>query len=144
MRSQISKGVIKGATDPCNVQIHSLTQTPPQHLEGTVLVAVPLSSQTLLEWMGFSSAKLPESDGSPLKSSPYIIDLRSESAVDPLPSFLSVKCLKEIFSQVEDNKHQLSHRIEVIRQSLTELATQWDQGFQVRPFGWDDVRAPNL
>ena len=106
--------------------VHSLHHPPLSLTGNVVVVAAPMSSQALLQWMGNHSPSC-------------IIDLRGESSIDPFPGFLPVKCLKDIFSEVKDNKNKLSERIQLTRQSLADLATQWDQGVQVRPFGWDDV-----
>ena len=67
------------------VFIHSLNESVP--LRGGLIVAAPLSAQSLLKWMKNSSFT-------------YTIDLRGESVKDPLPSFLKAKCLQNIFSEV--------------------------------------------
>ena len=91
-------------------------------------MAAPLSSQTLLKWL---ETRHPR----------YILDLRGESATDPLSPFPQAKSLREIFLEIEENREKLSGRIKAAQQTLTELTTQWEQAVQVRPFGWDDVCA---
>ena len=123
---------IKLTEDKRNFQdmaIHSLHKEP-NSLQGTLIIAAPLSSQDLLKWIGMAPSSLR-----------YIIDLRGESIKDPLPLSLPIKQLGEIFLEVEKNRERLSTQIKAAQSAITHFAIQWDQRVQIRPFGWDDVCA---
>lgn len=97
-------------------------------VSGTLIIAAPMASQELLEWIGDI---YPRS----------IIDLRGESQRDPLPSSLPMKSLHELFSEIEENRESLSTCVREAQMAINHLTLKWEKRIKIHPFGWDDICA---
>jgi hypothetical protein len=101
-------------------------------MSGALIIAAPVKSQELVAWM--------EKTGHSIQ---LIIDLRAESAHDPMPALTygEVINLKQVFEAIESARAKISSEIEkaraaiqkIIQGSLTHgLAQPTDQNFSAQ------------
>jgi len=70
-----------------------------------------------------------------------IIDLRGESAQDPILSSKPIIGLSEVFNQVSANQTQAREKAAAAQKRIAEIAQASGHRVENRPFGWDDLCA---
>lgn len=95
-------------------------------LQGVLVIAAPVSAQAIVAWVG---------DNKNLT----VIDLRGESASDPLPAWLEVRNLQMVFATIKKTKKQVNEKIAQAEKMISQLIQVKSKTTQHRPFGWEDL-----
>lgn len=82
-------------------------------LRGAFILAAPVQSQLVQSWLGESRADLS-----------LILDLRAESAGDPLETEVTLENLKAIFSAIENSRVRIGEDLVKARHLINELADE--------------------
>jgi glutamyl-tRNA reductase len=96
--------------------------------EGALIIAAPLSSAEIEQWLGGRQAT-------------QVFDLRDNSCSDKIHSAFESHGLKDIFHQIEQNKARLVPLVERVRAEIQSRAVKLSATAIVRPQGWDDICA---
>ena len=96
----------------------------------SVVIAAPVAANDVIQWLKASSPKL------------QILDLRGESAIDPLPRerFATVS-LGEIFGELSSVREQALQKLNSAKDAIGQMAQKKSSQIRMRPFGWDDLCA---
>lgn len=98
---------------------------------GALVIAAPVSAEWVNGWLA----------ASPMQFSP-IIDLRGESATDPLhDSHGMVLDLAQVMARISMNQEFIERKKAQALESVTEVLTLRLRAVEYRPFGWEDVCA---
>lgn len=108
------------------VQLTDLGQLLPD--SGLLVICAPMSSDQIKGWMAQYGHRFG-----------HILDLRGESAEDPLWGRVPVTTLQQVFGQLESTRQHARDRIDLARNLIQNLSQQKNHQMQVRPFGWHDI-----
>lgn len=95
-----------------------------------LIVAAPLTADEIKDWC---LRKLISPD--------LIIDLRGESAHDPIPKQVNVLDLKSVFARIEGSREQHQQVKALAEIEIQSLSQKRVREIEVRPFGWEDLCA---
>lgn len=115
-----------------DVRVHVLEESQFAVGAEAVIIAAPLTSQFLNEW-------LPKNE-----SLKVIVDLRADSASDRVlqgNTSLQVLDLNEVFKRLAANQAQVDQRKAEALRAVAEAVTARGGFVENRPFGWEDVCA---
>lgn len=106
----------------------------------------PLKNETAMPWALLIAAPLPRQEihfwlKHCLFPPAMIVDLRGESAVDPLELPYPIVSLADIFAQIEKTKANVQSRVDQAKIHIQSLASTERMNNQVRSFGWDGLCA---
>lgn len=82
-------------------------------LRGALIIAAPVESRLLASWLHEAKSDLTR-----------ILDLRAESANDPLETEVTLENLKSIFGAIENSRVRISADLEKARNLINELANE--------------------
>lgn len=95
-----------------------------------VVIAAPLTSEKIDHLLSEHKSKIIK-----------IVDLRGESKVDPLPSYLPTVDLSQVFSQLEETRKGIDGAAQAALNEIQKRALAYALRVEHRPFGWEDVCA---
>jgi glutamyl-tRNA reductase len=116
-----------------DLEIHSLSdkkKSTKLSLAASVVIAAPLSAEQIQLWIDSQNLDLRG-----------IVDLRGESAHDPLVTEVSYIRLTCLLEQLEKSSAAIRERVENAKVEIIALTNQFDRRAEFRPFGWEDVCA---
>lgn len=106
--------------------VHLLTHSA--FRQGALVIAAPMKAQEVEAWLGG-------------RNPVQIFDLRDTSCSDPLRLTGSQHRLKDIFTQIEQNKSRLQPLIHEVRGEIRLRSERLAEQTLIRPQGWDDLCA---
>jgi glutamyl-tRNA reductase len=102
----------------------------PADAECGLIVAAPLSAVTIKTWV--------ERQGTPFTKT---LDLRGESAHDPLQLPGAVRSLEALFASLQADQERSAQRARNAQAAIAQLAQRQSRQLQCRPYGWEDLCA---
>lgn len=114
------------------VQIHAMEESmPPTSGRTGLIIAAPMTADEIAEWVHRLGCSIST-----------VVDLRGESATDPLDDRAGhVIHLREILDDLETNSRFTNARVERARAEIKERSQDFWDRFEIRPFGWEDLCA---
>ncbi|WP_413290165.1 hypothetical protein [Bdellovibrio sp. HCB337] len=107
-----------------NLKIDALATV--QDVYSCVVVAAPLSDEELLQWLKTQSVH-------------KVLDLRGELEKPELFKDYQFIGLKDVFKSIEENKKDLSQRVQTLKGVVQSRAQEYFERSLYRPYGWEDL-----
>lgn len=98
--------------------------------EAALIVAAPLSAEQVAQWVARQSIRFVK-----------ILDLRGESATDPLTLTGEVIDLQAFFELLNEERQRAKELAQTAELEIARLAERHLRQMQCRPFGWEDLCA---
>lgn len=107
-----------------NLKIDALSTV--QEVHACLVVAAPLSDEELLQWLKPRAVR-------------KILDLRGELQSPELFKDYQFIGLKDVFKSIEENKKDLSQRVQALKGVVQSRAQEYFERSLYRPYGWEDL-----
>ncbi len=95
-----------------------------------LVIAAPVTAEVLEAWVQAGNRQFAKT-----------LDLRGESANDPLLIDSELIDLASFFAMLQQDKQRIEQRVNAARSAIAHLAQRQVQQFYCRPFGWEDLCA---
>jgi glutamyl-tRNA reductase len=95
-----------------------------------LIIAAPLTAQALEAWVRAQNSSFSKT-----------LDLRGESADDPVRLAGELIDLASFFGMLQNDRQRITQRVSAARAAIAQLAQRQLQQFYCRPFGWEDLCA---
>ena len=102
----------------------------PEWDQAGLVIAAPSTGEALEDWIQAGKRQFAKT-----------LDLRGESANDPLLIDGELIDLASFFTMLQQDKQRITQRVNDARSAIARLAQRQVQQFYCRPFGWEDLCA---
>jgi glutamyl-tRNA reductase len=102
----------------------------PEWDQAGLVIAAPIKAEALEAWIQAGQRQFAKT-----------LDLRGESANDPLLIEGELIDLNSFFAMLQQDKQRIEQRVNAARSAIAQLAKRQVQQFYCRPFGWEDLCA---